>query len=722
MAKDLGSINYTEESKGTRQVDYGAELAGIKGGLALGADATKGIILAGVEDTLEAEMKKGINDIPTAEAPESQRLEDISNEDLVKMSGLTESDKAEIVSLSNQIRAAKNAYAQAPDTGRQNRAVLAIKRAQQKAKAKFGFMSDEIDRAAATLQNTSPALFQAALDDRDSVAKRAEKDDYLKRLRDDARTMDIPENIPLESPQFAHMYLKETKREYARSSAQREYETLAALNKLGVREKMKATVEAITEDWGDIQTTLYGPVTKALSEISVARGAVIEGTGSEADVAAANEKFEALRGQFQGLAISKKSQINRGFFSVWAGEDPESHEYKTAWALAQQQIADIEAIEKLMEQGNLNVADYMKAQSHARGAKLREQMPTMQDIMDIAQVSNFDVWQMVSKLDHTYSSLALEDLVSKGLQEELGDIFGRHVADESVTKGQTTWEGRRARLREKDAMDPNSGGLTESPLGTVEHLQEVWGIYEVETIGGSLATPTSLKVEGVADSILKRTAYTLDRFQIASNAAYARNQNLDLSTEAGKVIDYLGGDKFQQVILNATEAERSVFGGALGTAVLAGGERGSTLGIMPQDTVYESIQADATRNDYGVPFIKLVEADTSRIEEDGVITFKLNEDRARQYVRAVAQQEASFSNPSGFRTDRIADQIVEKEMLKLHQQAAKLSKKATQYLRIRAYQGMQADPVNIDYWAGMRGQRLNTTLLNIFGVDDVSAQ
>ena len=721
MAIDLGVINYTNVNQGTRQVDRSAEVRGIQQGLNLAGSAAKGLILAGVEEDLNDAMKAGIEGLAQESNPaQSQNLDQLGPDDF-SVYDLSEEERAEVVGIANTIRNAKNAIAQAPDTGRRNRALFQMKRAQQAAKAKFGFMSEEIDRAATVLQTTSPELFAAAMEDAamaDSIAARNSQEDVITQMQKAAKEMGIPPDIPMESPEFAYLYQKETRNNYKQASKQREYEMLAATNNLSGKKQLETVMSDLTEGYGALERDFYKPLRAELAEISDLRRGVALGEASESELNQAVQEFQAMAGDFEQRAFKAERKIMQNFYEKFQGYDPESAEYKQALRASESAIDDLKTGLALMQRGDIDMVEYIKAQSYARGASLRENMPNLNKIIDLASNANFDVWAVMDKLSHTYGNYALEQMVSEGLQSELGNVFGQYVIDKTATEGMAP-EQRDAALQAIDVQDPKSGGLTESPFGSVEHAQEIWAQIEERSLGMLYTTPAALESPGVADSVLSTITDQTGRLQRSINAAKAGHPTLDVTDQVEGITRLYGGDAFFELVQRAGLEERDNLGYVVETHLLPGGLRGAaSMGILPQEKMFTDIQNRAEQDTYGASFIDVVEADLSRKDEEGVITFKVNEEALNKAVNKRLDEIPPTVTMTGvsFMPESARESVRAQALKNARRQAAELSEATTQYLRIRAYANLNGAPDTLDFNTGLVKQFDKVNLVQIFGL------
>lgn len=702
---ELGEIRTIQSDAGTQAASGAAEVAALGGALDLTkkvvGEAVKGDLIG---DLIDVELKA------TASAADLR----LAEEDAISGGGsMVDAQFPPSVQLGaraefENIAKLTNVADQARSSNTKNRAILEMQTALARAKNKYPWAADQLDQAASRYMSSSVGLMNLGMQDsvssQESAAQKLAKA-QLSDIQDyatDTLGMD-PAKFPFGSPDFANQYA-------LRSGYQQEAQ-VADLKIAAVQGRANASAQESLEAF---QGQLDGPggqyhrfmdlVEGQVTPLNEARKlARLNNSPANTNALAAAEDLytNATLPAFRADFAHVRTQINRQFDKTFPGAMATSPHGVKAREMADSKIQDLSLYMEALEAGNVNVSEFMTTQARMRGQGRLLKTPALMDMADLLAVPGFektlDFW---SKFDQTFATPLLQDAFSKGWGAQIPTLFqdlGRLNAETNYTGTTTDRERDRAQQRAR-STSPTGVIISRDPVENAKistYQVEKWAAVQPEfmdaTNSNSALNDTANQLESIIEGMgqefppaQEQTIYD----SLASENYYELLETAGLDSAATADI----GNVLQNKWFNPT----------LGTGDSMARRNGQVTGLALSDGLPATVDRGA------IPFIDLLDIDDSKVEENGVLKFTLNETEARKnfvaskdlgLVSVAAKALTTLNLPGSGIVESITSQAkdvmqpmsaVENKrqedahIQELHRRAAELTQATTKYLRVTA--------------------------------------
>jgi len=630
---DLGDIQYTNVNSGTRQVDRSAEARAIAQGLGAASQTIKAAAIGKADAEMEEALIEGIQEA----TPETVPVDEFDPVAL-EVYGMTPEQRTLAVNLANDIRRAEAAIAQASTSGARTAAVHRLRRAQQEMRQKFGMVGSEIDAVANRIITSSPELLELQVESARIEQQRALSQDFVDRVTKEAyEELAIPTRIEFGTPEFVYEYMKRSEWRDRRVQAEQHYNMLAKEGQFNSMEKLNSFKETALSEWSPINTDLLNVAVEELRELDIMR---LSGA-SDAEMATAFEAFKPQINELTRQAMSMRRNIESGFTAVWAGEDTESKEYKGAVAIKEQLLGDIDLVTQMLEQGDVKIVDYIKAQQTIRQAGILEMVPSLRQLVDIEAAAP-GIFNTIRQLDVTHSSTAELDMIARGVLEDMNSA-GLFMFNKLVTDPYTTGAAKDAARQRADRQSATSG--TATATGTVrdkivETVNQLNKAMLTAKVAGEeqFAQPALLSqyLDMVAPDIARLYEFkTQDRDMAKRDPNNHKMVSVDGTVD--EMIDWLAGDTLytQYAKLPVTDPGRDAMAHNIEHYLLRNDQDDVIDGLRSRERWNSEIQMEARELLYGKPFIEYLEFERNPFFNDDRVSYRLNEE-------ALAKEAAKY--------------------------------------------------------------------------------
>lgn len=684
---NLGTPSHTQVNQGEQRINREGDVAATGAALNI---IGKGIEYA-VDRAAATKTEEGIDTALTeVKAKTSQAATAALTAEDLEGYDFTPAQEAEIIQISTQIEQAKAMASQATRQEVRDLALLRVQQQTQKLR-RFGFSAERVDAMTARVMSSSPELQEALMNASGSDAAIAASSDYIDRIaKQGYDELGIDAKYPVGSPEFLRHYAERQTWKQERERDQQYYNMKVAAGSVTDGDRLNETRSALLKSNNFIDTEISNQIIAELGALDNLRA---DPSTTPMQIVEEYEKFIPFANSMARRIDKTKTEVERGFSKIWANSDErdatynlDGPEYRNARAIVDRTIEDLDRKLQMLEQGKLEIVDYLRQEQVIKGHGLLERMPTFSNIAAINSVAP-ELFQTMDSLDYVNQIPLLSTEVLQHLGREF-NVSGILVEDVAQSERIDNPESRAAEREARDARSPYNGGLTISQDPDIDTAEVFVPLSVILHTGAT--TPSAIAPDQAFDFHLTGIAAGMQR--VHRMVRSHPEPNLDVNEQLNEVSSYLTGDTFwnrMKTFDRSTPAARD-FKYQLETSFLrsAAATEGGALGLMPHSQMRNDILTRATKERYGRPFSEFFEVDIDKAENEDVFIFKLDEKAAEAAIRADEERVRSslrrFDAGDRLPAARPADieYTVQTRLAQMKLDAQRLAKDATTYGRL----------------------------------------
>lgn len=634
---ELGPIKATDISRGQTPVNRSAELGALNTALGL----TDKVIEEGARADLRGDLAQVQHDAlqsaaagPTAPSYSEWNAEGGQDDHLV--------------GFLNQMRKHEAMAKQSGVSAYKLRAQQLMEQELQNAKEKYPWMKEKLHQEASMFMNSNPTLTALGMADAAINADSFETEqsqDWIKSVEKTAYDpvtgggLGIDKRIEFGTVEFAREYNKRMERRGAQQSLILEEQLNSAQDTYDARRAQNIVQRQLEGPEGNL-SMVYEEVGSALDTFSRKQYEYRTGLIDEAEFLRYQDEWNRDAGlKIRKLISDAKIGVRSTVTKAFPGSLADEPEAKAWMERAEKHIEDLEVLEATIESGNANIGELIKTFSMMRSHKLMTEGQAMhfRDMLDLVNLAPgiFDLW---ARTDNTFGSAYDQQIHNEGMGPEIMGILMPSVLDawKESHRGKDAQSIAKARA-EIARNSPSQGtrilGATDreanlSDMGMIEHAYKRSVVPQLsqssDAEGGQMMLATvSKSLQGIADRVDLDKWDDQQRFDLRKYMATPSWRNsIDA---AGKdsifVEDWL--EQMQTSYFNKLDPPK---------------EQIEALSGVAQQTFRSAVGKD-------FPITRVLIADASRLDEDGIISYSVNTKAIARYIPEVTDDVPNRMNP-----------------------------------------------------------------------------
>jgi hypothetical protein len=621
---ELGTIKQTDVNAGTRPIDRTAELRALATGLGVGKDL--------IDKKVLSTVREGAEEILASSLEEAQKPGEVvvNTPDLDELAYAEKNERTdepfdpEILEFAKQIRTAQAMAEQGRGSNLRHKAMQDIQRYQAQARAKYGWLSSDIDRLTTRIMSNDPNYLELGMLDTGRQTTSNARSAQVAALQKYSEELDIPPSATLGSAEWVKYYDERSPLAQATASWAIRNQAMIAEGTFDTLSMLEATADATSGKAALIEKFRW-KVDNRLGELENIRR-----TGTPAEQARAIDNYQNT--ELPALRLEYKQHVRDftgAFNELWKGTALASPQYPAALIYRDRALEDMATTMEMLEAGSLDVN-------------------TLRVIADIGTMSP----DLLKTLDLVFNNSDIGQQLSNAVGVDVATVLGRRVENKISTEDLDTPEAIRSKLAYDTMISTHATG---TPL---ENAQTSAGFVlvtaEVMRTQGSLRSNTE-EVQNMALHLVS----SVDQMQKDNKALKLADPKSNMDRDINASLDWFSSPEYTETILTADRTDPRWQAHAQTQADAFWGPDG----LKPQDT-YRNELIDAIREpggiltEVGAPVISMFKVTTN---DDMSVNIVPNESMIKERAKA-ANMGFVRTRPKGVYAGQLFD-ILDKYLL-----------------------------------------------------------